>query len=210
MALVSRSIVMRLGMRAVLEASGARVVAEVGSARGVAELPPGSVDVVLADRESLQRWDGEVLGALTQLPSRPAVVVLGHDPRAAADASGIVSVRRECEPEELMSVVRRQLDPADRSPECAEPGPVRDRKHEDSEHRLGLLTARELEVLSLLARGMSNAEIAQRMAIAENTVKNHVRGVLSKLELPTRLAAATFALRRWSPEPPSTAGEQAP
>jgi two-component system NarL family response regulator len=57
------------------------------------------------------------------------------------------------------------------------------------------LTDRELEVLRLVAKGMSNKEIAAELIIAENTVKNHVRNILEKLELRTRMEAAMFAVR---------------
>jgi len=56
------------------------------------------------------------------------------------------------------------------------------------------LSARELEVLKLLARSMSNREIAHDLFISENTVKNHVSNVLSKLEARTRVEAVTSAL----------------
>lgn len=56
------------------------------------------------------------------------------------------------------------------------------------------LSARELEVLNLLARSLSNREIATELYISENTVKNHVSNVLSKLEARTRVEAVTSAL----------------
>jgi DNA-binding NarL/FixJ family response regulator len=58
------------------------------------------------------------------------------------------------------------------------------------------LTQREQEVLALVARGKSNKEIASALAIAENTVKNHLKNILEKLHLENRVQAATFALRR--------------
>jgi two-component system NarL family response regulator len=55
------------------------------------------------------------------------------------------------------------------------------------------LTLREMQVLKELASGASNREIAERLVIAENTVKNHVRSILTKLNLRNRREATTFA-----------------
>jgi DNA-binding NarL/FixJ family response regulator len=57
------------------------------------------------------------------------------------------------------------------------------------------LTSRELEVLKLVAQGMSNKEIAAELYISENTVKNHVRNILEKLHLHSRMEAVVYAVR---------------
>lgn len=57
---------------------------------------------------------------------------------------------------------------------------------------LNTLSLRELEVLEELATGATNREIADRLVIAENTVKNHVRNILTKLNLNNRREAANF------------------
>ena len=57
------------------------------------------------------------------------------------------------------------------------------------------LTGREAEVLRLLARGQSNAEIAVALHLSEGTVRNHVSALLSKLEVPDRTQAAILAIR---------------
>jgi DNA-binding NarL/FixJ family response regulator len=58
------------------------------------------------------------------------------------------------------------------------------------------ISARELEVLSLMATGKRNKEIAGELSIAEDTVKMHVRNILSKLQVSDRTEAVTIALRR--------------
>ena len=85
------------------------------------------------------------------------------------------------------SVTRRLLStyahrlPASSSPEHAQ------------DERLELLTARELEVLLLVAGSLSNGEIAERLVLSEATVKSHVGRVLSKLKLRDRVQIVVFA-----------------
>ncbi len=57
------------------------------------------------------------------------------------------------------------------------------------------LTDRELEVLRLVATGVNNREVAKRLFISENTVKNHVRNILEKLQLHSRMEAVMYAVR---------------
>ena len=57
------------------------------------------------------------------------------------------------------------------------------------------LTPRELDVLRLIARGLENVEIAERLDISPRTAKNHVSSILRKLGLPNRIQAAIFAVR---------------
>lgn len=64
------------------------------------------------------------------------------------------------------------------------------------ERREDLLTRREKEVLQLVSEGLSNREIAERLYIAENTVKNHLRNILEKLHMQNRAQAVAFAIRQ--------------
>jgi DNA-binding NarL/FixJ family response regulator len=57
------------------------------------------------------------------------------------------------------------------------------------------LTDRELEVLRLVATGLNNREVAKQLFISENTVKNHVRNILEKLQLHSRMEAVMYAVR---------------
>jgi DNA-binding NarL/FixJ family response regulator len=59
----------------------------------------------------------------------------------------------------------------------------------------GGLSPREVEVVRLLAQGLKNPEIATRLGVSAFTVKRHVANILTKLDLPTRAAAAAHAAR---------------
>src|SRR5437667_10424854 len=57
------------------------------------------------------------------------------------------------------------------------------------------LTDREMEVLKLVAQGLNNRDIAKKLYISENTVKNHIRNILEKLHLHSRMEAVVYAVR---------------
>ena len=65
------------------------------------------------------------------------------------------------------------------------------------------LTDREMQVLRLVATGRANRDIARDLFISENTVKNHVRNILEKLRLHSRMEAVLYAVRQKLVELPS-------
>ncbi|QVT80897.1 Transcriptional regulatory protein DegU [Nocardioides aquaticus] len=65
------------------------------------------------------------------------------------------------------------------------------------------LTDREMDVLRLVALGLNNREVARRLTISENTVKNHVRNILEKLQLHSRMEAVMYAFKEKLLELPS-------
>ncbi|MBI0295610.1 response regulator transcription factor [Streptomyces sp. PRKS01-29] len=83
------------------------------------------------------------------------------------------------------NITKRLIGEFSRVTAAAPRGPLRD--------RVGDLTERETEVLTLIAQGLSNAEIAARLVVAEQTVKTHVSRILFKLGLRDRTQAAVFA-----------------
>ncbi|OPF70845.1 DNA-binding response regulator [Streptomyces antioxidans] len=83
------------------------------------------------------------------------------------------------------NITKRLIGEFSRVTAAAPRGPLR--------ARVGDLTERETEVLTLIAQGLSNAEIAERLVVAEQTVKTHVSRILFKLGLRDRTQAAVFA-----------------
>ena len=57
------------------------------------------------------------------------------------------------------------------------------------------LTRREVEVLCLVTQGLSDKEIATRLVLSRHTVRRHIHSILTKLDLPSRTAAASYAVR---------------
>jgi DNA-binding NarL/FixJ family response regulator len=195
---------MRAGLRAVLSSDeGIEVVGEAGDGRAAIDsasrLAP---DVVLMDVR-MPEMDGitatrEVLEAAPE--SRVVIVTTFEEDDyvfggLAAGASGFLLKRTG--PEELIaaihtvaggeallspSVTRRVIERMAREPGV-----------EPQEARLEELTDREREVLELIAAGLTNAEIAERLVIEESTVKTHVKRVLMKLDLRDRVQAVIFA-----------------
>jgi RNA polymerase sigma factor (sigma-70 family) len=113
-----------------------------------------------------------------------------------AGASGFLL--KDSPAEELLSAVRvvargdALLDPSI-TRAVIEDYARRPRLREDLAQKLDRLTARELEVLRLLARGLSNAEIAGELVVSEGTAKTHVARILQKLDLRDRVQAVIAA-----------------
>lgn len=120
---------------------------------------------------------------------------------AALAASGGIEVAGEARNGEEAVAKARELEPdlvvidLRLFRELAEPEEVPERQVP------GGLTQRELEVLSLVAQSKTNKDIAATLFISENTVKNHVRNILEKLHLHSRMEAVTYAWRNRILEP---------
>ena len=70
------------------------------------------------------------------------------------------------------------------------------------------LTDREMEVLKLVAKGINNRDIAKKLFISENTVKNHIRNILEKLQLHSRMEAVVYAVREKLSKSPDVAARR--
>ena len=116
--------------------------------------------------------------------------------RAGATGYLLKEVSIEELPAAVRSIVRGQsvLSPAMASRLLVEFNAL-SRRVEEQRGTAPRLSDRELEVLRLVARGLSNKDNAAELVIAENTVKNHVRNILEKLQLRSRMEAAMYAVR---------------
>lgn len=119
-------------------------------------------------------------------------------PALKAGASGYIL--KDIEPDQLVEAIRSaykgniQLHPDIANALLSQTLP-QEEKEEEPSVQVDVLTARENEVLQLLAKGMSNKEIASVLVITEKTVKAHMSSILSKLHLSDRTQAALYAVK---------------
>jgi DNA-binding NarL/FixJ family response regulator len=196
----------RSGFRMILNASGIPVVAEAADGReAIAAVLKHRPDVVLMDIR-MPEMDG--LEATRQiLASRPGqdiriIILTTFDldqyvyAALAAGASGFLL--KDVSPEHLVAAVQlvRSCD-ALLSPSITRRLVERFAGHQPAARELSAdvsaLTPRELEVLGLIARGMSNHELATELTLSEATVKTHVARILAKLQLRDRVQAVVLA-----------------
>jgi DNA-binding NarL/FixJ family response regulator len=163
--------------------------------RRLDELSPAVVVLALGTEAAAR-----ALETLRALPSVPAVVLLSADPVAAwkahARRSGVRAVLREdVTAEELAAAVAAaKAGLVALHPDALESS-VAARAAERGD-RAPSLTPRELEVLEMLAEGLSNRVIAARLRISSQTVKFHVASILAKLDAGSRTEAVTFGVRQ--------------
>jgi DNA-binding NarL/FixJ family response regulator len=204
-ALVDDQAIVRAGLARILSpADGFEVVAECADGRqAVEELPQQHPDVVLMDIR-MPAMDGiAATKHLRGLEHPPTVLVLttfGEDEVlwGAVEAGAAGFVLKDSSAEDLIAAVRAVaggaawFDPGvaprllDRYRRVVAPA-ARDST------RLDLLTQREREVLRLMARGATNAEIGRELHVAEATVKTHVGSIFAKIGVRDRPAAIVFA-----------------
>ncbi|GAB4525636.1 MAG: response regulator transcription factor [Anaerolineae bacterium] len=138
------------------------------------ELPDTRVVILTASEEESDLFEAIKAGAegyvLKDIRVEELVRMIQGISRGEAPISGVMAAKMLSEFARRMQSTRAKASPTD-------------------------LTEREQEVLALVARGASNAEIAQQLHISENTVKKHLRSILDKLHLENRVQAAIYALR---------------
>lgn len=202
--LVDDHAVVRQGVRTFLETQAdLSVVGEAGSGKEAVDLAAQHVpDVVLMDL-IMPDMDGvEATRLVKQVSPRSQVVVLTsyHEDEhifPALKAGALSYVLKDLSAEELAVAVRKAavgeavLHPRVAARVIKELQGLRP----DKVNPFTELSERELEVLKLIADGMSNAEMAARLVLSEKTIKGHVSNILSKLHLVDRTQAAVYAWR---------------
>lgn len=194
----------RMGLRKLLESGGdIEVVGEAGTAKSaIARIPALKPDVAILDA---RLPDGSGIEVCRQIrsaePSVKVIVLTSYDDDealfAAIMAGAAGYVLKQVTSQDLLSAVRHVakggslLDPSvtakvmERLRDGAPGEPT----------ELKSLSAQERRILELVAEGLTNKQIGERLFLAEKTVKNYMSNVLSKLGLVSRTQAAVFATR---------------
>jgi DNA-binding NarL/FixJ family response regulator len=202
----------RGGFRMILSAAGIPVVAEAADGfQAVEAVLRHQPDVVLMD---IRMPDMDGLEATRRILAAPAgrscrIIILttfdiDHYVYAALTAGASGFLLKDVSPEQLVAAVRLvQAGDALLAPSITKrlverfaPRPAADSADSaggGGRPGVGELTPRELEVLRLMARGLSNAELAEKLTLSGATVKTHVARILAKLQLRDRVQAVVLA-----------------
>jgi two-component system, NarL family, nitrate/nitrite response regulator NarL len=169
-------------------------------ADAIASVERSEPDVILMDlglpdqsglavgRAILERWPRARIIALTALEDRSAV-----EEALRLGFCGYVS--KDSSVAEFVNGIRLVLDGRLVFPQRMQSNSSRSSRDDDTALLSDQLSRREVEVLSLLVRGADSAGMASRLGISRNTVRTHVQSILTKLQVHSRLEAATFAVR---------------
>ncbi|MBM4468893.1 DNA-binding response regulator [Prescottella equi] len=197
--LVDDHLVVRAGLRALLDSQpDITVIGEADTGEdAVAMSADRSPDVVMMDLALGTGIDGvEAIRRIRAArPEQPVLVFTTYDTDAdvvrALDAGAIGYLLKDSAPQDIFGAIRDAV--AGRS--VLSP-PVAARVLDRMRRPDQALTAREAELLSLLAEGLTNKELGKRLFISEATVKTHLAHIYAKLGVESRAAAVSIALRR--------------
>jgi DNA-binding NarL/FixJ family response regulator len=190
--------VVRGGLRALLTASGVEVVGEAATVdEAVASVRESRPDVVLMDLQLADGGDGVTATvAIGALPTPPRVLILttydtDADILRAVEAGAAGYLLKDAAPQVLLDAVAAAArGETVLAPQVATRLMARVREPASD------LSARELEVIGLVADGLSNRDIARRLFVSEATVKSHLVHVFTKLGVASRTAAVAAARER--------------
>jgi len=203
--IVDDQLMVRAGLRKLLEDAGIEVVAMAGNrAEAIALAAREQPDVILIELEV----DGEdalrFVPDIREAASKARVLILtglkkqeGHQRAVQVGAVGVVFKNQE--PEVLIKAVRKVhagevwLDRTTMGSLFNEMTRKKLDGRDLDETRRESLTDRELQVISLIAEGLKNKQIAQRLFISETTVTHHLSSIFSKLDVSDRLELVIYA-----------------
>lgn len=195
--------VVRRGLKALIETEeGMEIVGEAADGREAAikasSLHP---DVILLDLV-MPNVDG--IGAIQEIRKKnpqARILVLtsfSEDRRVlkAIEAGALGYLLKDASPAELLRAIRDVYGGQSALNPAVARKLIRRISEPVEQSRVEGLTPREVEVLRLIARGLTNKEIGERLYISEPTVRTHVSSILMKLDLPNRTQAALYAVRK--------------
>ena len=195
--------IVREGLRGLIGSEdGMELVGEaVDGAEAVEKARALQPDVILLDLVMPRMSGLEAIAGLRRDESAARILVLtsfAEDDKvlAAIKAGALGYLLKDSSPEELLDAIRQVY----RGEASLHPSIARKLMQELRQPpQLPLaeqpLTEREVEVLRLVARGLSNQEIGEALVVSERTVRNHVSNILEKLHLANRTQAALYALK---------------
>ncbi|GIJ67438.1 response regulator transcription factor [Virgisporangium ochraceum] len=191
--LAEDDVLLREGLASLLQRAGFDVAAQVSDAGTLlAAVRDAAADLVVADIRMPPTFSTEGLQAARaireELPGTAVLLLSAHieveqamELVASGHGIGYLLKSRVSDVTEFIDTVRRVA----KGGSVVDPALVRElvsaRRRNDP---LGALSARELEVLALMAEGRSNAGIAHRLWVTEGTIEKHVRSIMAKLDLP--------------------------
>jgi two-component system NarL family response regulator len=200
--------VFRRGLQMVLEQEpDIEVVGEAGDgAEAVTMAANTAPDIVLLDVRMPKRGGIDACTAIKDaVPSVAIIMLTISDEEAdlydAIKAGAVGYLLKDIPIDEVATAVRAvrggqsYISPSMASKLLTEFATMVRRSDERQQLPAPKLTDREMEVLKLVAKGLNNRDIAKQLFISENTVKNHIRNILEKLQLHSRMEAVVYAVR---------------
>jgi len=198
----------RRGLQMVLEQeSDIEVVGEAGDgAEAVDRAAESAPDVVLMDVRMPKRGGIDACTAIKDaVPSTKIIMLTISDEEAdlydAIKAGAMGYLLKEISIEEVAQAIRAVqggqslISPSMASKLLNEFATMIKKGDDTQQVPAPRLTEREMDVLRLVAKGMNNRDISKDLFISENTVKNHIRNILEKLQLHSRMEAVVYAVR---------------
>jgi DNA-binding NarL/FixJ family response regulator len=198
----------RRGLEMVLEQEpDIEVVGEASDgAEALTKAVDSTPDIVLLDVRMPKRGGIDACTAIKDaVPSTKIIMLTISDEEAdlydAIKAGAMGYLLKEISIEEVASAIRAVhggqslISPSMASKLLSEFASMIKRGDERQQVPAPRLTDREMEVLRLVAKGLNNRDIAKELFISENTVKNHIRNILEKLQLHSRMEAVVYAVR---------------